>query len=57
MERARELIGAFTGGDPGIRASLNQAVADNKDQMPEAWGISPETNAYYFAAMGAHGGA
>ena len=57
VERARLLIGEFSGGDAGIRDSLNEAVQENKTAMADAWGISPETGDYYFRAMTAHGGA
>ena len=57
VERARALIGEFTGGDAGTRASLNEAIAENRDATASAWSVSPDLNAYYFGAMNAHGGA
>lgn len=48
---AKGYIAAFTGGDAGLRQSLNNAYTENKDAMYEAWGIAPELGAYYDAAM------
>ena len=50
---ARTLIAAFTGGDAGIRRSLDTAVAENKPAMHTAWGLSAEQGAYYDAVMNA----
>ena len=56
VDRAQALIGEFTGGDAGIRASLNEAVSENQDKTVAAWGIQPETGDYYVRAMNAHVG-
>lgn len=48
---ARGYIAEFTGGDMGLRASLDEAVAQNKDAMYAAWGIEPELGAYYDRVM------
>ena len=48
---ARTLIAAFTGGDAGIRRSLDTAVAESKPAMHTAWGLTPEQGAYYDAVM------
>jgi hypothetical protein len=49
--RAETLIGEFTGGDAGIRQSLDQAVRADKTAMYAAWGIGPELGDYYSRAM------
>ena len=46
-QRAEALVGEFTGGDAGIRQSLNEAVKNETETMYEAWGITPEQGAYY----------
>ena len=51
--RAEALIAEFTGGDAGIRRSLNAAVREEPQAMYEAWGIDPELGAYYGEAMAA----
>lgn len=56
VAQARTLVGAFTGGDAGLRASLGEAYVDDKAAMYTAWGVAPELGAYYDAAMSAHGG-
>ena len=50
-QRAEALIGEMTGGDAGIRQSLNEAVKQDTEAMYEAWGITPELGAYYGDAM------
>ncbi len=55
--QAETLIGAFTGGDSGIRASLENAYQENRAEMTKAWGIDPELGAYYHRAMSADRGA
>ena len=50
-QRAEALIGEFTGGDAGIRTSLNEAVKNETETMYEAWGIKPKQGAYYGKAM------
>ncbi len=51
VSEAQALIGQFTGGDAGVRSSLDNAVQHNPDEMYRAWGISPELGAYYGSAM------
>ncbi len=53
-ERAEALIAAFTGGDAGIRQSLDNAVRADTASMYEAWGVSPDLGAYYGRVMAAH---
>jgi DNA-binding transcriptional MerR regulator len=55
VKRAEGLIGEFTGGDGGIRRSLNAAVQEDPQAMYRRWGISPELGAYYGRAMEARG--
>ncbi len=50
---AHALVGEFTGGDAGIRASLDAAVRSNTSEMYAAWGITPELGAYYERVMSA----
>jgi hypothetical protein len=49
--KAESLIGEFTGGDAGIRQSLDNAVQADKTAMYAAWGIEPELGEYYGRAM------
>ena len=51
--KARGLIAEFTGGDTGIRESLDRAVDQDRSAMYEAWGIDEEQGAYYMAVMAA----
>jgi DNA-binding transcriptional MerR regulator len=54
--RGRELIEAFTGGDPGIRASLEHMYRDGAGDQAmrnRGMGVEPEVMAYYRAAMAA----
>src|SRR5690606_32602363 len=53
-ERAEALIAAFTGGDAGIRQSLDNAGRADTASMYEAWGVSPDLGAYYGRVMAAH---
>ena len=53
VDQAQALISQFTGGDAGIRSSLDTAVQHTPDEMYRAWGISPELGAYYGSAMAA----
>ena len=53
VARADALIGAFTGGDDGLRQSLTEAVTENAGASFEAWGIEPALGSYYVAAMDA----
>ncbi len=53
--QAEALIGEFTGGDAGVRASLDSAVRTQPEDAYAAWGISPELGAYYARVMSAHG--
>lgn len=52
--KAEALIGAFTGGDAGIRQSLNNAVQSDTEGMYRMWGITPDLGAYYGRAMAAY---
>ncbi len=56
VTQAQTLIGQFTGGDAGVRSSLDGAVQHIPDEMYRAWGISPELGAYYGSAMAASAG-
>jgi DNA-binding transcriptional MerR regulator len=51
--KAEVLIGEFTGGDAGIRQSLDRAVQADEKAMYAAWGIEPELGEYYGRAMAA----
>ncbi|HLT45846.1 MAG TPA: MerR family transcriptional regulator [Rubricoccaceae bacterium] len=51
--KAEALIGEFTGGDAGIRRSLDNAVRADTKAMYTAWGIEPELGDYYGRAMAA----
>ncbi len=50
-EKAEALIAEFTGGDSGIRASLQQAADEQPREMRTAWGIGDDLAAYYGRAM------
>lgn len=51
--RAEALIAEFTGGDAGIRQSLEHAVQEDRPAMYRAWGIDEALGAYYGRAMAA----
>jgi DNA-binding transcriptional MerR regulator len=54
IDEADRLIAMFTGGDPGISASLGRMWSENPD-MPQRMGIDPEVFAYMGAARAARG--
>lgn len=49
VDRWDELVGMFTGGDPGIRQSLGDAVEANRDGMSQMMGLEPDRMAALFA--------
>lgn len=51
--KAEALIAAFTGGDAGIRQSLETAAQEQPAEMRRMWGITPELGDYYGRAMAA----
>ena len=53
-EKAESLIAEFTGGDVGIRQSLDNAVQADKSAMYRTWGIAPELGDYYGRVMEAY---
>ncbi len=55
VRRAEALIAEFTGGDAGIRQSLDNAVREDRQAMHRAWGIDAALGSYYAGAMAAFG--
>lgn len=53
VRKAETLIAEFTGGDGGLRASLDTAVRQQPADAYAAWGLSPELGAYYGMMMAA----
>lgn len=51
-QRARELVEAFTGGDPGVRESLGRMYAENPE-LPRRWGVDRELWQFVQAAQAA----
>ncbi len=49
VDRWDELVGMFTGGDPGIRRSLGTAVEANRDGMSQMMGLDPDRMQALFA--------
>jgi len=50
--KSKALIAEFTGGDPGIHASLSRMYSENPD-MPQQWGVEPELWRYMGEASSA----
>ena len=44
--RSQALVAEFTGGDPGVHASLSKMYADNPEARSSLWGTNPELNDY-----------
>lgn len=55
-DRGRELIGAFTGGDPGIAGSLREMWRGEDPEQLSRGSIDREVFAYWQAVCGAGGG-
>ncbi len=49
--RAEALIAEFTGGDPSIRQSLENAAQEQPRERRRAWGIDEALGTYYAEAM------
>ena len=49
--KAKSLIEEFTGGDPGIRRSLEEMHHDDPDGMYAKWGMEPAVAEYMGKAM------
>jgi DNA-binding transcriptional MerR regulator len=54
--RWRELLEAFTGGDPGIKASLNRMYAEEGPEKASRGAVSPELMEYVGRAFSPPGG-
>jgi DNA-binding transcriptional MerR regulator len=53
-ERGRELVAMFTGGDPGIKASLNQMWANEDPEKVSRGMVDAELMAYYGKVQAGH---
>ena len=49
VDRWDELVGMFTGGDPGIRQSLDHTIEANRDGMSQMMGLDPDRMQALFA--------
>jgi len=56
VDRWQALIGAFTGGDPGIAASLKRMYAEQGPEKASRGAVNPEVMEYAGRAMAARGG-
>ena len=56
MERWRALLAQFTGGDPGIRASLQRLYDAAGPESASRGAVDAETMSYARTAIAAHGG-
>ena len=54
-ERGRELVAMFTGGDPGIKDSLNQMWANEDPEKLSHGMVDAELMAYYGRVQAAAG--